>query len=91
MSRLADRSHVARPVTKPTDDRPPLVQAMDWASRIMALALQMVVPALLGYWLDTKVGTGFAFLIMGTVIGFITGMWQLIRWSQPDDRRRNDS
>lgn len=78
-------------VTTPSDDRSPIAQAMDWATRITGLALEMVVPAVIGYWLDTKLGTKFAFLIGGMVLGFITGMRQLIRWSQPGNRPDDDS
>jgi ATP synthase protein I len=78
-------------VTKSSDDRSPLVQAMDWATQITGLAMQMVVPAIIGYWLDLKLGTKFVLLILGMVLGFITGMRQLIRWSHASNRRRGNS
>ena len=41
------------------DKRPPMTVAMEWVSRITALAMAMVLPGLLGYWIDSKIGTRF--------------------------------
>ena len=64
---------------EPSDDRPPLVLAMQWTSRITAVALEMSLPALAGNWLDQRLGTRVVFLILGAVLGFGTGLWHLIR------------
>ena len=39
---------VAVPVTTPSDDRSPAAKAYQWASRIMVVSLEMVLPGLAG-------------------------------------------
>ena len=53
-------------------------EAMGWASRIMAIALLMVLPVVGGMWLDARLGTGFLALL-GILIGLPLGLWQLSR------------
>jgi F0F1-type ATP synthase assembly protein I len=48
--------------------------AVNWASRVTSIALEMTVPPILGVWVDRKLGTGFVFLSLGAILGFITGM-----------------
>ena len=68
---------------KPPDDRSSLAQAMEWTSRITTIAMEMVVPGLLGYWLDQRLGTRGVLLIVGVALGFATGLWHLIRLTMP--------
>jgi hypothetical protein len=35
----------------------------------MTIAAEMVVPGLIGHWLDTKVGTPAVFLLIGFALG----------------------
>lgn len=39
----------------------------------------MVLPILLGYWLDLYLGTVPLFAVIGLVLGMSTGIWQLIK------------
>ena len=39
----------------------------------------MALPALGGYWLDAKLGTGFVFVVIGALLGFALGMVQLLQ------------
>ena len=55
----------------------PLSIALEWVSRITAVALVMVLPGLLGYWLDQKLGTGFL-MLAGFVFGIVGGMYSLL-------------
>jgi len=48
------------------------------ASQVVSAAMEMVVPILLGYWLDTMTATTPLFLIIGTVTGLVTGIWHLV-------------
>lgn len=64
------------------EDRPPLVVAMEWVSRVVTISLEMVLPAFGGYWLDRLVGTPLIFLIIGMILGFALGLWHLIRFAQ---------
>ena len=55
-----------------------MVVALEWVSKITAVALEMVLPGILGHWLDERWGTGFLALL-GFGIGMTTGIWHLIR------------
>jgi F0F1-type ATP synthase assembly protein I len=61
------------------DPRSPLAVAMEWSSRVTGIALEMVLPALVGFWLDQRLGTRMVFLMLGAAVGFAAGMWQLIK------------
>ena len=70
--------------------------AYQWASRIMTVALEMVLPGVAGRWLDQRLGTVLVFTVVGFVAGMGVGMWHLIRMAgaggESDDpgRRRNE-
>ena len=64
------------------DQRPPLAVAMEWVSRIITVALMMVLPGLAGGWLDKRWGTSFLALI-GFAIGVSMGIWHLIVITSP--------
>lgn len=51
--------------------------AMEWVTRITTVAVVMVVPGLLGYWIDHKIGTRFLAPI-GFVMGVCGGVWYLL-------------
>ncbi len=53
--------------------------AAAWASQVSAIALEMVVPPLLGLWVDNRLGTRFVFVCIGGVLGFYVGMVSLLR------------
>ena len=61
----------------PKDSRSPLAVALEWVSRITAVALAMVLPGLAGYWLDMKFGTRFL-TPCGFVFGIVAGIWSLL-------------
>jgi hypothetical protein len=58
-------------------DRPPMAVALDWVTRITTVALEMVLPGLVGLWLDRRWGTSFIGLV-GFAIGMILGFWHLL-------------
>ena len=58
--------------------RSPVGEAMVWASRIMAVGVAMFLPAVLGTWLDGRLGTTFLGLA-GLVIGFVAGIGWLVQ------------
>ena len=60
--------------------------AMVWSSRITTIAMEMVLPALLGIWADRRLGTGILFLLLGVVFGFILGMWSLLKLAKTPSR-----
>ena len=65
---------------EPRDDgRSPYALAAEWSSRITTISLEMVLPALAGYWLDQRLGTYVAFLVIGGILGFVLAVISLIR------------
>ncbi len=63
----------------PDDHRPPLAQAAAWASRVMTVALEMVLPGLIGIWIDRKIGTKAVFTLAGFGLGFSVALWHLLQ------------
>ena len=61
----------------PQDQRSPMAQAAEWVSRITTVALEMVLPGILGSWLDKRWDTGFLGLV-GFALGVTLGTWHLI-------------
>ena len=45
----------------------------------MTIALEMVVPGLIGHWLDTKLGTRAVFLLIGFAVGGLLAALGLAR------------
>ncbi|MFW6124578.1 MAG: AtpZ/AtpI family protein [Pirellulales bacterium] len=64
------------------DDRAPMAQALGVATQVISAAMEMVVPGVLGYWLDTLAGTQPLFLVIGIVLGLVTGFWHLVALSR---------
>lgn len=52
---------------------------MRWVSQVTTIALEMVLPALGGYWLDTRWGTTPGLTIAGAVLGFAISMQHLLQ------------
>jgi F0F1-type ATP synthase assembly protein I len=69
-------------VTIPSDDRSPAAKAYQWASRIMVVAITMVLPALAGHWVDKKLGTVVLFLLIGLGLGCTAAVFQLMQIAQ---------
>lgn len=67
------------------NDRPPMVVAMEWVTKITTVALEMVVPGVVGGWLDKKFGTGFIALA-GFALGVSVGIWHLCVITAPGNR-----
>ncbi len=63
----------------PDDGRSPLAIGYAWAARIMSISFEMVLPALLGVWLDQKLGTVVLFLLLGLMLGMFVGFLQLLK------------
>ena len=61
------------------DDRSASAKAMSKVSEILAACCCMVVPALIGYWIDQQLSTVCVFAIIGFLFGMTAGVWQLIK------------
>ena len=71
-------------MTIPSDDRSPVAIAYQWATRIMVVSLEMVLPGIAGYWLDEKLGTVVLFMLVGFAFGTIAGVAHLIQMLRSD-------
>jgi hypothetical protein len=82
------------PVEDFQQDRSFIAVAVDRASRVTTIALEMVVPPVLGLWIDRKLGTDFIFVSLGAVLGFCTGIMSLLKMThcvvQPKGRKDRD-
>ena len=59
--------------------------AMEWVSKITTVGLEMVVPGIIGFWLDGQFGTKFLGVV-GFALGFPLGMWHLLAMTRPSQR-----
>jgi F0F1-type ATP synthase assembly protein I len=66
-------------MTKIVDDRSPMAIAMSKVSEIITICLMMILPALIGYWLDQKLNTVLLLTIAGLAIGLVGAIYQLRR------------
>lgn len=75
-------------MVKPDNDSPsPMALAMEWVSRVFAVAVEMIVPGLAGQWLDRRWGTNW-FVLVGFAAGISLGLWHLIVMTRAAERRR---
>ena len=63
----------------PVDDRSPMAKSLSKVSEITAICLLMIVPALVGYLIDQKIGTGFILTLIGLLIGMVGSVLQLMQ------------
>jgi len=61
------------------DQRSSSAKAMAMVTSITTISFMMVIPPLLGYYLDNWLGTVVLFMFLGVVFGLICGIWQLIK------------
>ena len=66
------------------EDRSPFAVAYQWAWRIIHVSLEMVVPGLIGLWLDRKLGTRVLFTLLCFAFGMTGGIWHLIHMTRRD-------
>ena len=69
-----------------TDDRNPLAVAVEWTSRVTTIALEFVIPGVIGVWIDQQLGTVMVFLVLGVIFGMSAGMLHLARLAASADR-----
>jgi ATP synthase protein I len=59
---------------------------MEWTTRITTISLELVLPVLLGWWLDQRCGTGVLWLVLGTILGFVTALMSLWRLAKQSSK-----
>ena len=61
-----------------------MAKAVEWATIAMTVAAEMVVPGLIGHWLDQRLGDFFEtrivlFVLLGFAGGLVLAIWHLLR------------
>jgi hypothetical protein len=54
-----------------------MVVALEWVSKVTTVALEMVLPGIIGAWMDRRWGTNFITLL-GLALGVSLGIWHLL-------------
>ncbi|HEX4414229.1 MAG TPA: AtpZ/AtpI family protein [Lacipirellulaceae bacterium] len=75
-------------MTNRSDDRSALATAYEWATRIIVVSLEMVLPGLVGYWIDTHLNTVCLFLVIGLTVGSVVAMRHLIKLARESSEKR---
>lgn len=76
------------PVENFEKDRSFIATAVNWASQVTSVALEMVVPPVLGFWIYQKLGTGFLFVSLGAIFWFCTWMFSLLKMASSASRSK---
>jgi hypothetical protein len=76
-------------VADPADDSTSQVVAGQWVTRLTTIAVEMVAPGVLGYWIDGRLGTKFVFLLLGFGSGLVLGVWHLVRIASAETRDKS--
>lgn len=61
-----------------------MAKAYQWASRIIVVSFEMVLPGLAGYWVDWQIGTVPLLLVLGLLAGCIGAVWHLVRMTNTE-------
>ena len=69
-----------------SDDRSPIARALGIVSRLTAIGLEMALPGLGGCGLDRWLGTTPLLLFVGVLLGFVVGMYELLRLAKSDSK-----
>jgi F0F1-type ATP synthase assembly protein I len=64
------------------DDRSRIARAWGWSSQLTSIALEMVLPGIVGLWIDRQLGSVMVFLILGVVFGMTAGMIHLVQFAR---------
>ena len=60
------------------DDRSPMAKSFSKASEVTSISIMMIVPGLVGYWVDQKVGSVLVFTLLGLALGMGVAVRQLM-------------
>ncbi len=69
-------------VQNDNDDRAMIAKAWGLGYQAMSISLEMVVPGVLGLWIDRWLGTLPLFLILGVIFGMTAGMIHLVQFAR---------
>jgi F0F1-type ATP synthase assembly protein I len=60
-----------------------MARAYQRATRGITVAMGMVIPGLMGYFLDKQLGTKPLLTILGFGLGVTFGIWELVQMTRP--------
>ena len=80
---------IVHPVPTSPDDQSPAAKAYQWSTRIMVVALEMVLPGLAGHWLDDRLGTHVLFMLLGFSVGGTAAVFHLIHMTRAEASRKS--
>ncbi len=86
---MADVDHRGKSVTSSSDDRSPVAKAYQWATRIMVVSLEMVLPGLVGHWLDERLGTVVLLMLLGFALGGTAAAVHLVHMVRAENELRS--
>ena len=72
------------------DDRSPTAKALSKVTQITSISLMMIIPAILGYFVDQYFGTLILFTAIGLVVGVAAAVKQLIDFVAHQDQEDSD-
>lgn len=78
-------------MNKDVDDRSPTAKSFSKVSEIMAISMMMIVPGLIGYLIDQKVGTRVVFTLLGLLFGMTGAIYQLIALVTPPKKNNDET
>ena len=58
-----------------------MANGMQWVAKITTVGLEMVVPTVIGMWLDQKLQTQYLGLL-GIILGVPLGIWHLVKMTK---------
>lgn len=61
------------------DGRSAVARGYVLATRVTSIGMQMALPPLVGWWLDSQFNTGPWLVVVGAFLGFAVSMLELIR------------
>ena len=82
---IPDKSHTRSGDQVQDDGRSPIAQGYAWATIIITMAVELVLPILLGVYADYKFGTKCLFLLLGVFLSCIIMVANFIKLMKSKD------
>lgn len=71
------------------DDRSPTAKAFSKVSQITSISLMMIIPAIIGYFVDQRLQTLILFTAIGLIVGMSAAIWQLVKFVAMENRQNS--
>lgn len=71
------------------DGRSDLARGYVLASRATSIGIQMVVPAAIGWWADSRFKTEPWLLVLGTILGFLILIVSVLRLANESEKSKD--